>query len=39
MAHLNRKQNRRKVNFSIRKKVQGKTQRHRLEINFSKKNV
>lgn len=39
MAHLNRKQNRRKVHFRIRKKVEGTTQRPRLAIHFSNKNV
>ena len=39
MAHLNRKQTRRKVHFRIRKKVEGTTQRPRLAIHFSNKNV
>ena len=39
MAHLNRKQNRRKVHFRIRKKVEGTTQRPRLAIHVSNKNV
>lgn len=39
MAHLNRKNNRRKVHFRIRKKIEGTTQRPRLAIHFSNKNI
>ena len=38
MAHLNRKKNRRRVHFRIRKKIEGTPQRPRLAIHFSNKN-
>jgi large subunit ribosomal protein L18 len=39
MAHLNRKKNRRRVHFRIRKKIEGTPQRPRLAIHFSNKNI
>jgi large subunit ribosomal protein L18 len=39
MAHLNRKKNRRRVHFRIRKKIEGTTERPRLAIHFSNKNI
>ena len=39
MAIINRKKNRRRIHFRIRKKVVGTSERPRLAINFSNKNI
>tara|TARA_Y100000588_G_scaffold371617_1_gene443144 strand:+ start:518 stop:877 length:360 start_codon:yes stop_codon:yes gene_type:complete len=39
MANINRKKNRRRVHFRIRKKVKGTEERPRLAVHFSNKNV
>ncbi len=39
MAHLNRKQNRRRVHNRIRKKISGTAERPRLAVHFSNQNV
>ena len=39
MAAINRKANRRKVHFRIRKKISGTNERPRLAVHFSNKNV
>ena len=39
MANINRKKNRRRVHFRIRKKVEGTEVRPRLAVHFSNKNI
>ena len=39
MANINRKKNRRRVHFRIRKKVEGTDVRPRLAVHFSNKNI
>ena len=39
MANINRKKNRRRVHFRIRKKVKGTEERPRLAVHFSNKNI